>query len=572
MDHPLRICLVHAPGPLVPALQDLGHQVLAIAPRQGGVLNLPAELSQSGFDPHLVLQCERLGPRLLLEGLEDMAATRVFWAFDPHLNAFWQAPYARLFDLVLSTQRGWMPHLMACGAAQVRHVPWLAPQQPFVPHDRRQRLSGFVGRLGPTRPARTWLAELMQALAPQGFELRDGLDLDGMYEFYRDTKIVPNESITGEVNLRLFEGAGCGCVVLAQDLGPEQAELFEPGREMLVCADALELAENLRLLAARPRLAEAMGRAAWERAQRDHSPRARALAILREAQASPRQKLTAAHARLWLALARAGLFEAGRLSGEGEGLAAELAALHQEHPAAPDPLLLSARLRLAHALGRHDEAAELLVQARSLPPAHDNANLRLAVTCSALALGLGRPPGASDTPGPPCDLPLALSFAQQAGLALPQGQATPVQLLLAWAKALEGAGVPQRGGFAFDVDRHLPASAGECLHCAVSSAPGQEAPLRAAIKHLAETGGSDTHRLGLLSELGLRARDDWRIGLELGLCDLRVFRPGPGLSELAQAAQLAAEQGQAEAFGQALLEADPSGRIRRALAAAQQHA
>jgi len=260
MAHTLRICLVHAPGPLAPALQALGHEVLALAPQQGGVLNLPGELRQQGFDPHLVLQCERLGPRLLLEGLEDIAATRVFWAFDPHLNAFWQAPYARLFDLTLSTQKGWTPHLEALGAPRVRHMPWFAPMGPFGPHDQRPRLSGFVGRLGPTRPARTWLAELMGALVPQGFELKDGLDLDGMYAFYRDTKVVPNESITGEVNLRLFEGAGCGCVVLAQDLGPEQAELFEPGREMLVCADALELAENLQLLAKRPRLAEAMAR------------------------------------------------------------------------------------------------------------------------------------------------------------------------------------------------------------------------------------------------------------------------------------------------------------------------
>lgn len=562
MDHSLRICLVHAPGPVASALRSLGHEVLTLAPQGGGLLNLPAELRLHGFAPQLVLQCERLGPRLLLAGLEDLDATRVFWAFDPHLNAFWQAPYARLFDLVLSTQRAWVPHLQALGAARVRHMPWLAPQEPFVPHGQRPRLSGFVGRLGSTRPVRTWLSELMAALLPQDFELKDGLDLDGMYAFYRATRLVPNESITGEVNLRLFEAAGCGCVVLAQDLGQEQAELFEPGREMLVCADALELAENLQLLAKRPRLAEAMGRAAWERAQRDHSPQARVLGILREADAAPRQGATAHHARFWLALAQAGLCEAGRLPGAQEALAAELAALQPLDAPSPNPVLLSARLRLGHALGREAETAELLALVRSLPPAWAVADLVLALTCSAMALGLGRPPGA------PCDLPLAQAFAQQAGVPLPECGATASTLLLAWAQTLDAAGVLPRGGFSFDAAAHLPATAAECLHCALCLEPGHEEVLRASIKHLARCEGSSAHRLGLLSELGLRAPADWRVGLELGLCNLRTFRPGPGLSELDLAARTAAAQGQSEAFAQALLQADPAGRLRRALNAA----
>jgi hypothetical protein len=573
MNRPLRVCLVHAVGPLGQALQELGCEVLALSPEESGVFNMPAELNRHGFEPDILFQRERLGPRLLLAGLEDIPAVRIFWALDPHLNAFWHAPYARLFDLVFSTQKRWMPHLAACGAPRVRHLPWHAPDGPFVPFAERSRLAGFVGRLGPTRPVRTWLTELMRESLPQDFTLEDNLDFPAMLDFYSRTKAVPNESITGEVNFRLFEAAGCGCVVLAQELGPEQAELYEPGREMLVCADALELAENLKLLARSPRLAEALGRAAWERSQAEHLPLARARTILREAADAPRQGAGGQDARLWLTLALAGLYEGGRFSGGESSVAAQLAALPSAHPdfrGSDDSMFLTvnARLRLAHAQNRQNELAALLgaIDAHFAPcTSSTDTRLRtghglsLALACSMSLLGLGT----SGRPAP--DIAGALRFAARAGVALPEPSTSPVPLLLAWAQRLDEAGVPARGGFAFDVEQHLPACAAECLHCALHLHPGHEDALRAATGSLARFPGGEVLRLGLLSDLSLRARNDWRVSLELGLVSLQAFRPQPGLEELRLASHLAASLGESEAFAQALAQADASGRLRRAL-------
>lgn len=596
MAPPLRVCLIHAFGPLGPALKQLGCEVLSLSPVESGLFDLPAELRRHGFEPDLLLQRERLGPRLLLSGLEALPCGRAFWAIDPHLNAFWHAPYAQLFDLVFSTQRRWMPQLAACGPVRLRHLPWHAPDRPFVPFQARTHLAGFVGRLGPTRPVRTWLAELMRGLLGEGFEgfaLRDNLDFPAMLDFYSETQVVPNESITGEVNFRLFEAAGCGCVVLAQDLGQEQAELFEPGREMLVCADALELAENLSLLAKRPRLAEAMGRAAWERAQAEHLPQARARAILHEADLAPRRDVGAAASRLWLALSLAGLCEADRLPGQAEGVLAELAELSKPSAlaelsrsggacAAAPLLLLNARLRLAHSLARADELAALLrqveAQAETLTPLDAGHGLSLALTCCALLLGLGGPQGF------PADAPRALRFAARARVDLDglgsdgcddgcgpgngkdTDEGTAFRLLLAWARRLDAAHTPARGGFGFDAAKHLPASASECLHCALALRPGDTTALRASVDALGSEPGAEAQRLGLLSDLGLRQRDDWRIGLELGLVNLQAFRPGPGLDEIRMAAHLAEAQGQAEHFLQALAQADANGHLRRALA------
>lgn len=568
MDRCKRLCLIHVDAPLRDAFSVLGCEVLNLAPEPGAVLHLPSELAARGFAPDIVLQQEHLGQRLLVSGLAELDCVRLFWSRDPHQNAFWQAAYARLFDLTFSTQQRWIPDLQALGAGQVLHLPWYAPQEPFMPFAQRQRDAGFVGRLGPTRPMRTWLVELLREALPGRFEARDSLDFGGMLAFYRATRLAPNESISGEVNFRLFEAAGCGCVVLAQDLGQEQTELFEPGREILVCADALELTETVQMLTTRPRLAEALGRAAWERVQADHLPLARARSILAAAESASRLGAGATPGRRWLALAQAGLLEAGRpVPGDETGYETGGATLRsldaQASPDRPDELVLAARLRVANALGQRPETDELLRRCREAR----NLSLPLALTCSMAALRRALARNSAE------DLDLAADFAQRAGVEPDVGSLPPpVALLLAWAERLRAGvlnedGPPRRGGFSFDADLHLAANGLECLYQASALAPGDLTVLRRLEVELAEGWGTEMLRLGVLSELGLRARGDWRVGLATGLCDLRVFRPGPGLSELALAARLAGEQGDSAAFALALAEADPSGRIRRAMQA-----
>ncbi len=559
MDRCLRLCLIHVHEPLRDAFRALGCEVLWLMPAAGAVLHLPTELAAHGFSPDIVFQQELLGPRLLLSGLDELSAVRLFWAVDPHLNAFWHAAYLRLFDATFSTQRRSLPELRALGAGHVLHLPWYAPEAPFTPFAERQRDAGFVGRLGLSRPVRTWLVDLLREALPGRFEAQDNLDFAGMLAFYQATRLAPNESISGEINFRLFEAAGCGCVVLAQDLGQEQAELFEPGREMLVCADALELVETAQMLCARPRLAEALGRAAWERARAQHLPVARAKSILETAGRAGRLGADAASGLRWLALALAGLLEAGRLDSGREGVAASLRSLDDpDQPNGPDEQVLAARIRVAVALGQQAEIEDLLRRCH----AAGTLSLPLLLTCSMAALqrGLNQDCGA--------DVALAREFADRAGVGpADPGRPFSVALLLAWAARLSEDGPPSRGGFSFNPGRSLPVCGSECLHWASALAPGDLTVLRRSEAGLATAWGREVLHLGVLSELGLRAPDDWRVGLATGLCDLRVFRPGAGLGELAQAARLAGEKGEAEAFAQALAQADPSGRIRRALQA-----
>ena len=278
--------------PLAAQMEALGHNVLKVLPQNltpnQPLLNVPKYLHEQNFTPDFIIQSEHLGERTLLEGLEELTCPKIFWAIDSHLNMHWHQYYARLFNAVLT------PHLSLWQALppEIQHplkntlIRQMAKQgqnMPWKPHGQRAYNLSFVGVLNHHRPLRTWLCELIASRWEM--ETRQGISFNEMLALYANTRLVPNEAIAFETNYRLLEGASCGALVLSPDIGPDQNNLFEPDREILVYHNGAELMEQISLLLARPELAEKMGRAAWERVQKEHLPIHRAQFILNMATA-----------------------------------------------------------------------------------------------------------------------------------------------------------------------------------------------------------------------------------------------------------------------------------------------
>jgi len=112
----------------------------------------------------------------------------------------------------------------------------------------------------------------------------------------------------------------------------------------------------------------------------------------------------------------------------------------------------------------------------------------------------------------------------------------------------------------------VPACAAECLLWALDLAPGDTELLREMDGLLASRPGLEQMRVGFLSELTLRQRQDWRLGLALGLADLKCFRLEAGLEELSVALAQARAQGREQAFFRSLASRDPDGLLARFLA------
>ena len=536
----MNIACIHAS--LAPALTALGHHCLCLAPSSGVIALAPL---LNGFVPDLIIQQETLGPRTLIADLQHFSCPKVFWSIDTHLNSFWQIYYARLFDLVCSTQKHWAAWLHAQGIAQTLWLPWFGSKRSAPAWDTRAQALCFVGRLTAERPVRQWFVDWLTHLAP--LQIYQDLSHAAMLFCYDNSQIVPNEAIFGEVNFRLFEAGSCGCALISPALGHVE-ELFTPGTEVLLFHDGAELAFWVRRLLNKPQQARLLGLHMRQRICSEHLPEHRAQALLA---ALARSTRSAAHgseaARAWW-LTLEQLWSADRIQITDPALERAFFSL----PLSED--VLAALVRCTANSSRND-FLRLAVPVVQKEQYHDALSVNLAGAMSALRHA---------------ELTLARAFTlrqmRSQGRPEPESMASPVSICLAWARELQRHDLHSRPGFVFNPQRHVPQSALECLVLASEYAPQDKEVYRALQQALARTSGWEALRLKALSYISLRERDNWRLGLELGMTNCQAFRVHQGLEELAVAHHTAQAQGEAQRFHALLAGMDVSGHVRKALA------
>lgn len=540
------VCLIHSH--LAPAFEALGVGVVSLDP-PAGVASLAELLAGVSPPPDCVIQQEHLAKRLVLTDLDAAPCPTVFWARDPHLNFFWQRHYAGLFSAVGATQPHMLDALAAAGAPRTAWITWHGQARPFRPHaDRRARLA-FAGRITSERPRRQWFAE---HLARFDLLARDDVFGPELAAFYDDARIVPNESISGEVNQRLFEAASSGCLVVGERTPLAVEGLFAPGREALFFDDVLELDEHLRFAADHPEWAEALGRAAWEAIRDRHLPEHRAAALLELAAGAGAGGVSGMEAQAATALTIYELARSGQIAVSPEALWGRL------WRAPETPEVMAARVQLAVAVGRTEIVRELADRCVADPVL--SGSLPTAAACCLAGWKLGD-----------------AALARRAHLSWLRAKGRPRQARhladvrdarLFFAGEFAEAGRLASPGQPFDPAKHLPSDAAQCLMAVLDGHPDDLQAVRRLEAVLRRLPGRQVELAGCLSTLTLHRRQDWALGLELGLADLRVFRREAGLDEVALAGETACRLEQGERFARRLAALDPSGRVRRALAAA----
>jgi hypothetical protein len=539
-DEPMRICCLNSP--LAEPFRRLGHDVLDLRPGPG-LYDIAGELARLGFTPDLLFQQETLGPRVVVHTLSGLDCPCVYWSIDTHLNGFWQRFYGRLFDLVVTTQKAWLPALEAWGIRECGWLPWYGSHRPLKPASERDLEAAFVGRVTAHRTMRQWFTYFLSGRYP--FSRREDLPFDEMLDFYDRALVVPNESIFGEVNFRTFEAASCGCAVVNPDLGDAIRELFADGGEQFLYSDVLELEEHIDRLLGDDGLAERMGRAARERVVRDHLPEHRAKRVL--VMASELGGISRSRSGTDLLLTLHGLALRGeRLMGQ-DRLERSLASL----PATPESL---GALIQSATMGRSaDKVMAVVLPILDSRQYEEELEVNVAGSTACLAVG---------------DWATALQFWYrhlQGAMSGGERPNDPGRLYALWARELSRSGRTLRPGLMFDPKTHLPETALECLVMAHERSPDDMGILRSLDALARDVRGMEPLRMQLLSHQSLHDQESWRIGLELALVNLRAFRKREGLEELELAFALARKRSKEEPFLSMLMSRDPSGRILRSL-------
>lgn len=519
---------------------EADHEIRQVRPAPGLV---PVETLLGGrvgqasgptFVPDVIIQRERLGPRVFLQGLEAFDCPKLFWAVDSHLNMFWQRWYGRLFDVVLT------PHVSLFEALppewrlpDVRRLPEPGHLRRWRGYEDRRYTASFVGVRDAQRPLRNWLADMLRDR--HGVEAVR-LPFARMLELYDDTRLIPNEAICGEVNFRLMEGASCGCCVLTQDSGDDLAAVFEPGSEVLVYRHALELDELLRFFGKRPDLSERIGRAAQRRVQAEHLPVHRFERMLEVACTAGRTAERGDAARRALTLARLAW---ARSRPESRPSLPDF--LPQLDALSPHPDVTVARLRLLVESGGFAPAREMfdhiVRRPHEAPYPCPEGMLEANVIGATAALRLG-------------DINMFRLFWLRQHRSEPEMRAIVVRSFmegcLLWADLLERAGRLCLPGFLFDPASQCPETAWDML-CLAEPLTQDREHLDGWIRKsaaIADRTPLIVNQLGCRARCSLNAPDDWRARLDYAHACLKAFRLDEGLEELTLACAQARESGQ----------------------------
>jgi len=274
---------------LASALRELGHEL--------HVLGCPDRISQTKRDSRIFFERPAQARQLVAEavaahkpevlivgddsspllhlGLEHYELPRLWWSIDTHLHVNWHRHFSTQFHRVMGAQRPFLKELRDSSGRPAKWLPLFFPAAiPFTPWPERRGGVTFVGTLDKTKnPRRVAFFEALSRRLPVQV-------LQGDYrKIYRNSQIVINQAVAGDLNYRLFEAMGCGAALVTENLPQGFRDIATPGEEFLTYApgDVEDAAKAIESLLAEPARCEQLARAGYEKINQNHLAMHRAL-------------------------------------------------------------------------------------------------------------------------------------------------------------------------------------------------------------------------------------------------------------------------------------------------------
>lgn len=218
--------------------------------------------------PDLYLWIESV-PGYFPTHLEALSCPKACYLIDSHLNLKWHVQWARGFDHVFIAQREYLPEFRRQGCANVHWLPLACDPDVHSPKSAAKIYDvGFAGGVF----ANSRRAQLLQSIADRNLFLRaDRVFWDDMALLYAKSRIVFNNAVRHDLNMRVFEALASGSFLLtdlARNSG--QDELFTDGEDLGVYQDE-NLVERTRFFLVREEEREAIASRGQRMVQQAHT-------------------------------------------------------------------------------------------------------------------------------------------------------------------------------------------------------------------------------------------------------------------------------------------------------------
>ncbi len=269
------------------AFRDLRHRVTYVAlgapDHPGYAENAPIDRILAGIkpEPDLFLWVDPAG-RYFPPGIEGLAVPTAAYLIDVHLGR-WRRTAARFFDVVFIAQKDYLDvYRQSVGHDQVYWLPLAAALDVHRDHGLPRIYDvGFVGNIsrahhGTGRKRR--LRMLSARYRTNDFYRYYSPEEVGIV--YSQSRIVFNNSIAGDVTMRIFEGTASGALVLTDAIANGLEELFEIGKEIVVYGDDSDLQRLIDYYLANEEERTAIAAAGKRRTLSEHTYTHRASYIL----------------------------------------------------------------------------------------------------------------------------------------------------------------------------------------------------------------------------------------------------------------------------------------------------
>jgi hypothetical protein len=230
------------------------------------------------FHPDVIFQGDHSTP-LIHCGLEDIGIPKAWYSIDSHLHLNWHKHYAALFDRVFVAQKSLVPHLSRYQPQACWLPPFCQQTAEFTTWAGREHDAAFVGTLDRARnPERVRLFDTLQ---------QSGISIflaTGAYRpVYSSSRIVINQAVKDDLNLRVFEAMGCGCLLVTDRITHSLHDLFNEGRDYLAYApgDAADCAQKVTWAMEHPDKAEGIARSGHAKTLEWHCEAHRAAQVMK---------------------------------------------------------------------------------------------------------------------------------------------------------------------------------------------------------------------------------------------------------------------------------------------------
>ncbi len=265
---------------LIVAMRAQGHELLVCSDLPSPLASVISygavdvyELCKSfEFTPEFFLFVEGGSMQLFPAGLEKLTCITSWYGIDTHMDFAKHLRISRLFDVSFVAQKEYVDRLSQQGLSQVYWLPLaFAPELLPLPLPRKSIDIAHVGSMHvAANPQRHALLNSLRRVFPSHYF--NSASPREMQQVYAQARVVFNRSVRNDVNMRFFEAAGAGAVLVTDPVFENGLEeLFDEGTHYFVYQDEKSLLTLAGALLSDPERCQDMGAAARQRVLERHT-------------------------------------------------------------------------------------------------------------------------------------------------------------------------------------------------------------------------------------------------------------------------------------------------------------